>query len=68
MISNDAGTNVYIGGVAGGSTPVVDAFCGGADNSGDMQFALARRSSGFFDGSSFSGSGNRGYIVVDHIP
>jgi hypothetical protein len=66
-INNDGNGNSYIGGVIGGLTPAVDAFIGGANTAGVLEFLLARRSGGGFDNSSFSGSDNRGYIIVDYV-
>ena len=67
-VVNDAVDNWYSGGVIGGLTPGVDAFCGATNELGNVRLLLARRAAGGFDSSFFSGSANRGYIILEYDP
>lgn len=61
VIINDAGTFVTNGlnpvSFATDASPLVDATA----------VTLARRASGVYDDAAYSGSGNRGYVVIDYV-
>ena len=67
IIIQDSG-NVTANGIIGGLIPAVDAFCSASNIAGNISFALARRNDGRFDDAFFSGSANRGYIILEYDP
>jgi hypothetical protein len=68
LVINDSGENSFTNGIIGGLAPEADAFCGAGNELGNVSLVLTRRAGGGFDDSSFSGSANRGYIIVEYDP